>query len=334
MGGLQDVLNSEALKDKVGFGTGPLGNMFRDIPEHEALATVEAAWNEGIRYFDTAPFYGAGLAESRLGEVLSQYGREDYVLSTKVGRLVLDEEDEKSGLFEYGRSNKVVPDYSADATLRSIEDSLRRLKTDRLDFVFIHDISRDFYGDEWITQFDQARTGAFRVLARLQGEGVISGWGLGVNTTEPIELAMDMDEAAPSVSLSATQYTLLQHERALQRMMPVAEEKGMAVVVGSPFNSGALLGGAYFDYAEITPHIQKRVAAFQEVAERHAVNLKDAAIQFSAAHPAVAAVIPGSSRPERIQEDVAAPRAEIPAQFWQELVERDLVSSRAPIPAS
>lgn len=189
----------EPVKNKIGFGTAPLGNMFRDIPEEEALATVEAAW------------------------------------------------------------------------------------------------------DEWISLFDQARKSAFAVLSQLQEEGVIKGWGLGVNTTEPIELALDMEEAAPTISLSATQYTLLKHERALQRMMPKAQEQGAKIVVGGPFNSGALLGGDHFDYAEIPPHIKERVASLTEIAQRHEVSLKDAAVQFSAAHPAVAAVIPGSSRPDRIK---------------------------------
>lgn len=322
------------LKDKIGFGTAPLGNMFRDIPEEEAQATVQTAWDQGIRYFDTAPFYGAGLAEERLGQVLSVQNRDDFVLSTKVGRLVLDEHEPKEGLFEHGHRKKITTDFSAEVTQRSIEDSLTRLKTDRLDFVFIHDTSRDFYGDEWITLFDQARTGAFRVLSRLQEEGVISGWGLGVNTTEPIELALDMEESAPTMSLSATQYTLLKHERALQRMMPSAQEQGAGIVVGSPFNSGALLGGGHFDYAETPPHIRERVARLEEIAARHGVSLKAAGLQFSAAHPAVAAVIPGSSRPERIAEDIASVRAESPAAFWDELLEQQLISPQAPLPGS
>ncbi len=149
---------SKLLKEKIGFGTAPLGNMYRNIPEEEAIATVDAAWKNGVRYFDTAPLYGSGLAEIRLGEALSKRNRDDYFLSTKVGRTISDElEDpsardlgEKGGLFEFGRKNKMINDYSADATLRSIEQSLKRLKTDRLDFVFIHDLAQDFYGDAWI----------------------------------------------------------------------------------------------------------------------------------------------------------------------------------------
>ena len=159
---------------KLGFGTAPLGNMFRNIPEEEALATITEAWNQGIRYFDTAPFYGAGLAEIRLGQVLKNYNRDEYTLSSKVGRIILDEEvesqefGEKGALFEHGRKNRVVNDYTASATLRSIEDSLKRLDTDSLDIVYVHDIAQDFYGDNWLAKFEEARNGAFKVLADLK----------------------------------------------------------------------------------------------------------------------------------------------------------------------
>jgi D-threo-aldose 1-dehydrogenase len=163
---LRDILSS-----RLGFGAAPLGNMFRDIPEQEALATVNAAWDDGIRYFDTAPFYGAGLAEIRMGAALGAKPRGDYVISTKVGRLIQDEiEDvgardlgEKGGVFRYGRPNKIVNDYSLDATLRSIDDSLKRLGTDHLDIVFVHDVAQDFYGDEWLSVFER------RAKRRLQG---------------------------------------------------------------------------------------------------------------------------------------------------------------------
>ncbi|PSL41553.1 D-threo-aldose 1-dehydrogenase [Planomicrobium soli] len=324
--------NEVTVKNKLGLGTAPLGNMFRDVPEEEAMETIQSAWNEGIRYFDTAPFYGAGLAEMRLGEILSSYNRDDFLLSSKVGRIILDEEEEKEGLFEYGRKNKIQTDYTEDGTLKSIDDSLKRLKTDRLDMVFVHDLSPDFLGDEWITKFDEARKGAFKVLDRLRDEGVIRAWGLGVNTTIPIEVALELEEAHPDLSLSATQYTLLQHERALERMMPLAEKKDGGLVIGGAFNSGALFGGDYFDYKEITPDIRKRVERFSDVAKNHSVNLKDAALQFSTAHPAVKAVVTGSTRPDRIKEDLAAMKATIPTAFWEELVEQGLVSPKAVLP--
>ncbi|WP_461672501.1 aldo/keto reductase [Priestia megaterium] len=332
----------DILQGKLGFGTAPLGNMYRNIPEEEAIATVDAAWESGIRYFDSAPFYGAGLAEMRLGEALSKRNRNDYILSTKVGRVISDElEDpstrdlgEKGGLFEFGRKNKIINDYSADATLRSIEQSLKRLKTDRLDFVYIHDIAQDFYGDEWLAQFESARTGAFRVLTRLREEGVIKGWGLGVNRVEPIELMLDLEEAKPDVSLLAGRYTLLDHERALQRVMPAAVKHNMDIVVGGPYSSGVLAGGTHFEYQKASPEIIEKVNKIKNIVDRHGISIKAAALQFSLANPAVAAVIPGASRPERITEDKAALNTVIPAAFWEEMREQKLVAPHAPLPTN
>ncbi|SFK09198.1 D-threo-aldose 1-dehydrogenase [Halobacillus dabanensis] len=322
-----------ALKHKVGMGTAPLGNMFRDVPEEEARETLQTAWNQGVRYFDTAPFYGAGLAEMRVGDVLSQYNRDDYVLSTKVGRYMTEEtERNEEGLFEHGRNNKVITDYSEEATKRSIEQSLDRLKTDRLDMVFVHDVSPDFHGDEWTAKFEEARKGAFRVLSRLREEGVIRSWGLGVNTTEPIELAMELEETRPDVCLSATQYTLIQHDKALQRMMVKAEEKDVDIVVGSPYNSGVLLGGDHFNYEKAGDDIITHVNQLKEIGQKYNVPLKAAALQFSTAHPAVKSVIPGSTRPDRIKEDLEMIQRDIPKEFWEELVSKGFVSSEAPLP--
>jgi len=332
-----------SLKDKLpgvlGFGTAPLGNMFRAIPEDEAQATVEAAWNNGVRYFDTAPFYGSGLSEIRLGRALSHYNRDDYVLSTKVGRVILDEvEDsardlgEKSGVFEHGRPNKMLNDYSADATLRSIEDSLERLQTDRLDIVWVHDIAQDFYGDQWLEYFNQARTGAFKVLTRLREEGVIKAWGLGVNRVEPCELTLDLAEAQPDGFLLAGRYTLLDHDRALQRLMDAALAQQVEIVVGGPYSSGILAGGAHFEYQQASPAIIRKVEQIKAIAQAFGVSVKAAALQFSLAHPAVAAVIPGASRPGRIAEDVAALSEQIPAAFWQALRDAQLISLHAPLP--
>ena len=333
-----------ALKDllpgRLGFGTAPLGNMFRDIPEAEARATVEAAWADGIRYFDNAPFYGAGLAELRMGDALAERPRDEYVISTKVGRLILDEvEDasardlgEKGGVFSHGRANKIVNDYSADATLRSIDDSLARLKTDRIEIVWVHDVAQDFYGDEWLSVFETARKGAFKVLDRLRDEGVIKAWGLGVNKVEPIELLLALDEPRPDGFLLAGRYTLLDHERALQRVMPQVAARGLGIVVGGPYSSGALVGGPNFEYAPAKPEILAKVARIKAIADRHGISMKAAGLQFALAHPAVAAVIPGASQPGRIAEDRAALDERVPADFWRELREARLVHADAPLP--
>jgi D-threo-aldose 1-dehydrogenase len=332
---LKDILPS-----KLGFGAAPLGNMFRDIPEEEALATVEAAWKDGIRYFDNAPFYGAGLAEIRMGEALATKPRDEFVISTKVGRIILDEiEDvsardlgEKGEVFKYGRPNKIVNDYSEDATLRSIEDSLKRLKTDHIELAFVHDVAQDFYGDEWLSVFESARKGAFKALDRLRDEGVIKAWGLGVNRVEPIELLLALDGPRPDGFLLAGRYTLLDHDRALERVMPAVAERGLGIVVGGPYSSGALVGGPNFEYAPATPQILDKVARIKTIADRHGVSMKAAGLQFALANPAVAAVIPGASQPGRIAEDSAALKEVIPADFWREIRQDGLVNPSAPLP--
>ncbi|MFJ9680363.1 aldo/keto reductase [Streptomyces sp. NPDC101194] len=332
---------TDLLPGPLGFGTAPMGNMFRAIPEDEAQATLQAAWDQGIRYYDTAPFYGAGLAEIRLGRMLSQQSRESYVLSTKVGRVIADEvEDpaardlgEKGGLFEHGRPNKMTDDYSADATKRSIEDSLRRLNTDRLDIVWVHDIAQDFHGDRWLAQFETARTGAFRVLDDLRDQGVIKAWGLGVNRVEPVELTLALDEPRPDAFLLAGRYTLLDHRRALQRLLPAAQEQGVDMVVGGPYSSGVLVGGTHFEYQPAPAHILETVRRIRVLAERHGVSVKAAALQFALAHPVAVAAIPGATRPSRIAEDLDALREEIPVAFWHDLRETGLLDPAAPLPA-
>lgn len=332
---LKDILPS-----RLGFGAAPLGNMFRDIPEDEARATVEAAWTDGIRYYDNAPFYGAGLAEIRMGDALNDKPRDQYVISTKVGRYILDEiedvsardQGEKAGVFSHGLPNKVVNDYSHDGTLRSIEQSLKRLKTDRIEIAFVHDLAQDFWGDRWLEKFEEARNGAFKALDRLRDEGVIKAWGLGVNKVEPIELVLELDEPKPDAFLLAGRYTLLDHDKALQRVMPMVAERGLGVVVGGPYSSGALVGGPNFEYAPIKPDMAAKIARIKAIADRHGVSMKAAGLQFSLANPAVAAVIPGASQPSRIAEDSAALKEIVPVDFWRELRAEKLVNPAAPLP--
>jgi D-threo-aldose 1-dehydrogenase len=332
-------IREHLLDGPLGFGAAPLGNMFRDIPDAEAEATVDAAWRQGTRYFDTAPFYGAGLSEIRLGRALSKHKRDEYRLSTKVGRIILDEVDqearnfgEKGDLFKYGRANKVIYDYSETGTMKSIEDSLKRLSVDRLDFVWIHDVARDFHGDEWVAQFEIARKGAFRVLEKLREQGVIKAWGLGTNRVEPSELAVDMVDVCPTALLVAGRYSLLDHTHALQRLMPACAAKSIDVVIGGPYSSGVLAGGRHFEYAPASPEILARVDRIKDICDRTGVSIKAAALHFSLAHPASAAIIPGASKPEHIAEDHAALKETIPDEFWLELRRKRLVAADAPLP--
>ncbi|MFE3200149.1 aldo/keto reductase [Embleya sp. NPDC059237] len=329
----------EFLPGRLGFGTAPLGNMFRAIPDDEAAATVEAAWDQGIRFYDTAPFYGAGLAEERLGALLATKPRDSYVLSSKVGRVVLDEHEtgnrefgEKGGLFEHGNANRMLHEWTADATERSIEGSLKRLGVDRLDIVWVHDIAQDFHGDLWLHKYEEARTGAFRVLSRLRDEGVIKAWGLGVNRTEPIELTLALDEPRPDGFLLAGRYTLLDHQHALGRLLPMAQAANVDMIVGGPYSSGVLAGGNHFEYRQAPPEIVERVGRLKVLTERHDIAIKAAALQFSLAHPVAAAAIPGATRPGRIAEDVAALNANVPAAFWHDLRSAGLVAPDAPLP--
>ncbi|MFF3563564.1 aldo/keto reductase [Streptomyces sp. NPDC002574] len=330
----------QILPARIGFGSAPLGNMFRAVPDEEAAATVDAAWEDGTRYFDTAPFYGSGLAEIRLGDALSRRPRDEYVLSTKVGRVILDETEdpaardlgEKGNLFEYGRPNKMVHEWTADATERSIEGSLKRLQTDRLDIVWVHDIAQDFHGDVWLQKFEEARTGAFRVLTRLRDEGVIKAWGLGVNRTEPIELTLALEEPQPDGFLLAGRYSLLDHAHALQRLLPMAEEQGVGMVVGGPYSSGILAGGTHFEYVDAPPGIVEKVRRLKRLTDAHGVSVKAAALHFSLAHPVSAAVIPGATTPRHTVEDRAAFHQDVPAGFWSALRGSGLVSPLAPLP--
>ncbi|WP_309229365.1 aldo/keto reductase [Novosphingobium sp. NBM11] len=261
-------------------------------------------------------------------------------MSTKVGRLILDEvEDvsardlgEKGDVFKYGRPNKIMNDYSEEATYRSIEDSLNRLKTDHIDIAWVHDIAQDFYGDEWLSMFEQARRGAFKALDRMRDEGVIKAWGLGVNRVEPIELLLDLDGPRPDGFLLAGRYTLLDHDRSLQRVMPKVAERGLGIVVGGPYSSGALVGGPNFEYAPATPEILSKVARIKAIADSHGISMKAAGLQFALANPAVAAVIPGASRPGRIAEDSAALAEIVPVDFWRALRSEGLVNPAAPLP--
>jgi D-threo-aldose 1-dehydrogenase len=328
------------LAGPLGFGTAPLGNMYRNLSDEEALATVDAAWAAGIRFFDTAPFYGAGLSEVRLGKALNKHPRDEYVIATKVGRLVLPELvdtstrtfGDKGNIFEDGNANAIRYDYTAEGTRRSIDESLERLGVDRLDYVFIHDLAQDFHGDAWISKFEEAQHGAFPVLDELRDDGVIKAWGQGTNKVEPIEIGLELTEPRANGMLLAGRYTILDHESALQRLMPLAIEKKVDVIVGGPYNSGALVGGAHFEYGPIPPEIAERVDRISALCERHGVPIKAAALHFSLAHPAVAAVVPGSSKPSRIAEDVAAMNFAVPAAFWRDLRSSGAVAVAAPLP--
>ena len=333
---------SEHYRPPVRFGLGgvPLGNEFAVITEKDAYATLDAAWSAGVRYYDTSPWYGLGLCERRFGNFLHTQDRSDYVISSKVGKLLkASRQNNAREYFPFTPSpNNIVFDYTADGVKRSIEDSLQRLGLDALDIVFVHDLSPDnpYLGSSWEEQFEIARKGggAFSALTRMREEGIIKGWGLGVNRPEPIMKLLDV--ADPDVCLLASQYSLIDHENALHHVFPAARAKGISFVVGSSLNAGFISGSQRYNYGKENykipqPIIEKR-EKLREVAGRHGVDLRTAALQFSATPDIASALVVGAASEQQIVADYSSMQVKIPAEFWAELKERKLIEQDAPVP--
>ncbi len=315
----------------IGMGGAPLGNLFARIPEDVAVATVQAGWDAGIRHFDTAPHYGAGLSELRMGHVLRGQKRDAFWVSSKIGRRLVpvpavpDPDQNFHGALPFHR----MVDYSAGGTVRSIEDSLARIGLNRLDIVYIHDVSEDWHGPEWKARFREAMAGAAKVLSAMRKRGEIKAWGLGVNMVEPCLAALE--QADPDVFLVAGRYTLIDHT-ALGALFPACARKGVKVVLGGPYNSGLLAGGTTFNYETAPPELAARAQAIGAVCARHGVDLKAAALQFCAAHPVVATVIPGARTVAEVEQNAAMMRAPIPAALWAELKSGNLLPAEVPTP--
>ena len=317
----------------LGMGGAPLGNLFTAIPDDLAGAAIRAAWDAGVRHFDTAPHYGAGLSEHRLGAELRHHKRSEYTLSTKVGRILepVAEVPEIDDNFQHGLSFRRRLDYSYDGAMRSIEDSLQRLGLPSIDIVYIHDCGEDWLGAAWVEQFGIAMNGAAKALTSLREQGVIKAWGLGVNVVEPCLLALD--RADPDIFLVAGRYTLLDHT-ALKDLLPKCEARGAKVVIGGPYNSGLLAGGTTFNYEAAPAELVARTKAIAAVCATHGVDLKAAALQFVVAHPAVAAAIPGPRTAAETTQNAAAMAQKIPVQLWADLKAAGLLPAEAPTPSA
>jgi len=325
---------------RIGFGGQPISNGFgRVIPDAQAIATVDAAWEAGVRLYDTSPWYTLGRGERRLGTVLSSKPRDEFVISTKIGRVL--EADPSLGLRRVANwadapSFRYRYDYTADGTRRSIEDSLQRLGLPRLDIVFVHDLGpgneRDL-GRPWREVFDIARRGAFPTLARMKEEGIIKAWGMGVNDPEPILAALEVAE--PDIMLAATQYSMADHAKALDGIVPAMQSKGVSMMVGAPLNAGFLAGGDRFNYGAAIPDaMRQKRERMMRVAAEHNVNLRVAALHFLNASPVVSCLIPGASTPEQARQNADAFRTTIPAAFWAQMKEQGLIDARAPVPSA
>jgi len=294
---------------------------------------MEGAWASGVRFFDTSPWYGLGLSERRMGNFLHNQKREDYVLSTKIGRLLTAGPRVTGTIWKDPAPFTYRYDYTAEGTRRSIEDSLQRLGIQSIDIVFIHDLSPDNkdMGEKWTEFFDIAAKGAMRELTKMRDEGLIKAWGFGVNTIEPALAALKAGD--PDIFLSATQYSLMKHEDALHRLFPACAEKGVSIVSGAPLNAGFLAGVDRYDYAGTIPDgfLQKR-ARMTAIAEKHGIDLRSAALQFTTAPGVVSTTIPGARSAQQITENATSMKVKIPSAFWADLKSEKLIDGAAPEP--
>jgi D-threo-aldose 1-dehydrogenase len=322
----------------LGFGAASIGNLYRPVSDDDARATLAAALDAGLTYVDTAPRYGHGLSERRVGDLVR--GRGDVVLSTKVGRLLtpdprLTGDAERHG-FRSPMPFEQVYDYTHDGIMRSYEDSLQRLGLARVDILYVHDIGAVTHGADDGRTFDQLTTGGgFRALERLRASGAVHAFGLGVNEWQVCLRAME--HADLDVVLLAGRYTLLE-QTALATFLPTARARRVSVVIGGAYNSGILATGVnapgphYYDYGEAPREVVERVRRLEALSERHGIALAAAALQFCLAHPAVVSVIPGLGSVARVRDTLALYATPIPAEFWQALRADGLVDPGAPLP--
>ena len=315
--------------DALGFGAVPLGNLYRAMPEAEAAATVAAAIAGGMRYFDTAPLYGLGLSERRLGIYLRDLPRDDYVLSTKVGRrLHADGGAAAGGIFRAAPPFREAFDFSRDGILRQVEDSLQRLGVDRLDCLVIHDLGLWHMGDAEVLEahFSTLRDSGLRALQELKAAGIVRAIGAGANELTLSDQLLDL--GVLDFILLALRYTLL--DQTGKDLVRRAGREGVGIVVGAPFQSGILAsggsGGAAYNYGSAPPEILARVRRLDAVSRDHGVPLKAGALQFPLRNEAVASVLVGMGSPGEVAENLAMARVEIPDAFWRSLEEEALIT--------
>lgn len=321
----------------LGLGGAPLGDLYERIPEARALATLEAAYEHGIRLFDTAPLYGYGLSEHRFGHVLRQRPRDDYVLSTKVGRYLVPAAPETIARGQWAGGLNMQPrfDYSYDGTMRALEQSFQRLGIERIDTVLIHDVDVWTHGSEaaFEERFREAVGGAWRALAELRAAGTVRAIGVGVNEIGPSRRFVS--ETDIDALMLAGRYTLLEQE-ALDDLLPLLERKGVGILLAGPFNSGILasgpVAGAKYNYRPAPAEILRKTEEIQAVCASHGVALAAAAIQFPLGHPVVGAIVPGAVRPEEVLANIALMTTAIPADLWAELKHEGLLRRDAPVP--
>lgn len=320
---------------ELGFGGAPIGNLYAPLSDDQAEETVHRAIETGVRYFDTAPYYGHGLSEHRLGRALRTIPRDDYVISTKVGRLLKPEDPDNIplGQFPDCLPFKPVFDYSYDGVMRSVEDSLQRLGTHRIDIILIHDVDKWTHKDQEGQRFREVMEGGYKALTELRSEGVIKAIGCGLNEWEACDKfarAGDFD-----CFLLAGRYTLL-HQESLDSFLPLCDDRGIKIIIGGPYNTGILatgaIDGAYYDYAPATPEIMEKVRKIENICKSHNVPLATAALHFPLYHPSISCVIPGARTAGEIDRSYETYSKAIPDALWAELKQEELIRSDAPTP--
>jgi D-threo-aldose 1-dehydrogenase len=317
----------------LGFGAAPLGGLYRPMPDDMARATVQAALEAGINYFDTAPFYGHGLSEHRIGQALRTAPRDRFRLSTKVGRLLRPAPRAEPSMYAETLPFAIAFDYSYEGVMRSVEDSLQRLGMDRIDILYIHDVNRRWHGDDVDRRFDEVMKGGYRALDELRSAGTVQAIGVGVN--DSAILCRFARAGRFDLFMLAGRYTLLEQDP-LDDILPLAIERDISIAVAAPFASGILATGArpgatYF-YVEAPPAILEKARRIEAVCDRHDVRLPAAALQFPLAHPAVATVVAGFGSPAEVAENRRYFGQDIPGAFWAELKAEGLIRTDSPTP--
>lgn len=320
---------------QLGFGSAPLGNLYKALSEDQATDVLNAMWKAGHRYIDTAPLYGLGLSETRLNHFLRSKKRSDYVISTKVGRLLqpcAPEVRTGIGKFFDTPSRREIFDYSYDGVMRSLEASLERLGLDSLDILFVHDVDVFTHGSV-AARDGHLRTlmqGGYKALCKLRDEKVIKAFGAGVNEWQVCETLAQQGDF--DLFLLAGRYTLLEQE-ALNSFLPLCEERGIGIVLGGVYNSGILASGAVkgamYNYDLAPKPIMQRVAAIEAICKAHKVKLAEAALQFPLSHPCVVSVIPGATSRQQVAFNIKTVSKKIPKALWKDLKAAGLMDTRA-----
>lgn len=318
----------------LGLGSGPLGNYLRALSEEECDALLESVWASGVRYFDTAPFYGLGLSEVRIGRLLRKHANAAFTIASKVGRLLepCAPEEVNGGLFVETPQVRFVYDYSYDGVMRSYESTLARTGLERMDVLYVHDVCSLVHGSREAAEArirELLDRGGWRALDELRASGQVSAIGAGVNEWQACARVLEV--ADPDLFLLAGRYTLLEQEP-LDALFPQCAKRGVGIVAGGPLNSGILAGGSTYNYAAAPAQIVEKVRRVRAVCDRHGVSLLSAALQFVLAHPLTVTVIPGSQTSIEHAQNVAALDERIPEEFWSELKARELLHPAAPVP--